>query len=401
MTVFKNKFYYDQIGTKGNDILEQRALQTSFFTPLNVSDCTYKSPNLIMSSYDLSLTEHRIITLGCKKIKPIYVEKRMSPKDLDNAFQVMKFSNIEISVSEYKDEFNIKSNNVYDTLQKYCNKLYERSINYIDDYNVLTKKRWVSTCVYDRNSGLIKITFNVDMLPDLLVLKRYIPLNSSLLRDKTKSKYAYRNYEILKSNLYKKTWIIPIEEYKFLLKITDKYKTYGELNRKVIAPSIKYINEYTDINVKFSPIKAGNGYKFLKFEIKANSRTNLVIVEEGVEKTMPSAFNEISKALESLNIELTSTDAETLIDNAIEITQTNNIDVNVVDYILEKIELLKKYLICNKVDNTIGYLLSAIKNNWKINSKEQSKEPRKNGFNNFEGREYDYSDLEKQLLSRG
>ena len=49
----------------------------------------------------------------------------------------------------------------------------------------------------------------------------------------------------------------------------------------------------------------------------------------------------------------------------------------------------------------MGYLLSAIKNNWKINSKEQSKEPRKNGFNNFEGREYDYSDLEKQLLGRG
>ena len=225
-----------------------------------------------MSSYDLSLTEYRIITLGCKKIKPIYVEKRMSPNDLNNAFQAMKFSDIEISVSEYKQEFNIKGNNIYDTLQKYCNKLYERSINYLDETNVFTKKRWVSTCKFNRDNGLIKITFNVDMIPDLLVLKRYIPLNSSLLRDKTKSKYAYRNYEILKSNLYKKTWTIPLEEYKFLLKITDKYKTYGELNRKVIAPSIKYINEYTDIEVKFTPIKAGNSYKFLRFEIKTVGR---------------------------------------------------------------------------------------------------------------------------------
>ena len=381
--------------------MKQKALQTSFFTPLNSNDCTYKSPNLIMSSYDLSLTEHRIITLGCKKIKPIYVEKRMSPNDLNNAFQAMKFSDIEISVSEYKQEFNIKGNNIYDTLQKYCNKLYERSINYLDETNVFTKKRWVSTCKFNRDNGLIKITFNVDMIPDLLVLKRYIPLNSSLLRDKTKSKYAYRNYEILKSNLYKKTWTIPLEEYKFLLKITDKYKTYGELNRKVIAPSIKYINEYTDIEVKFTPIKAGNSYKFLRFEIKSNSRTNSDIVGEDIEQTMPSAFNEISRALEDLRINLTSTDAEKLIDTAIEVTQTNNIDVNVVDYIVEKIELLKNYLVCNKVDNTIGYLLSAIKNNWKIKSKEQSNKSRKNGFNNFEGREYDYSDLEKQLLGRG
>ena len=381
--------------------MKQKALQTSFFTPLNSNDCTYKSPNLIMSSYDLSLTEHRIITLGCKKIKPIYVEKRMSPNDLNNAFQAMKFSDIEISVSEYKQEFNIKGNNIYDTLQKYCNKLYERSINYLDETNVFTRKRWVSTCKFNRDNGLIKITFNVDMIPDLLVLKRYIPLNSSLLRDKTKSKYAYRNYEILKSNLYKKTWTIPLEEYKFLLKITDKYKTYGELNRKVIAPSIKYINEYTDIEVKFTPIKAGNSYKFLRFEIKSNSRTNSDIVGEDIQKTMPSAFNEISRALVELNIELTSVDAEKLIDNAIEVTQTNNIDVNVVDYIVEKIELLKNYLVCNKVDNTIGYLLSAIKNNWKIKSKEQSNKSRKNGFNNFEGREYDYSDLEKKLLGRG
>ena len=112
-----------------------------------------------MSSYDLSLTEHRIITLGCKKIKPIYVEKRMSPNDLNNAFQAMKFSDIEISVSEYKQEFNIKGNNIYDTLQKYCNKLYERSINYLDETNVFTKKRWVSTCKFNRDNGLIKITF--------------------------------------------------------------------------------------------------------------------------------------------------------------------------------------------------------------------------------------------------
>ena len=327
--------------------MKPKALQTSFFTPLNSNDCTYKSPNLIMSSYDLSLTEHRIITLGCKKIKPIYVEKRMSPNDLNNVFQAMKFSDIEISVSEYKQEFNIKGNNIYDTLQKYCNKLYERSINYLDDTNVFTRKRWVSTCKFNRDNGLIKITFNVDMIPDLLVLKRYIPLNSSLLRDKTKSKYAYRNYEILKSNLYKKTWTIPLEEYKFLLKITDKYKTYGELNRKVIAPSIKYINEYTDIEVKFTPIKARNSYKFLRFEIKSNSRTNSDIVGEDIQKTMPSAFNEISRALVELNIELTSTDAETLIDNAIEVSHTNNINVNVVDYILDKIEILKDYLICN------------------------------------------------------
>lgn len=381
--------------------MENKAIQTSFFAPLNVSECTYKSPNLIMSSYDLSLTEHRIITLGCKKIKPIYVEKRMSPKDLENVLQAMKFQDIEISVSEYKQEFGIKGNNIYDTLENYCNKLYERSINYFDETNVLSKKRWISGCKFDRTNGLIKLTFNIEMIPDLLVLKRFIPLCNVLLKDKTKSRFPYRNYEILKSNLYKGTWQVSIEEYKFLLKITDKYKKYDAFYNKVIKPSIDYINENSDIKVKFTPIRSGRSYKFLKFEIKPNSRTNFVGFKEDVQKTMPSAFNEISRALAELNIELTSTDAEILIDNAIEVTQTNNINVNVVDYILEKIQILKDYLICNKVDNTMGYLLSAIKNNWKINPKEKSNKPRVNGFNNFEGRKYDYEDLEKKLLGRG
>ena len=381
--------------------MEQKTLQTSFFTPLNATDCTYKSPNLIMSSYDLSLTEHRIITLGCKKIKPIYVEKRMSPKDLDNALQAIKFKDIEISVSEYKEAFNIKGNNIYDTLEKHCNMLYERSINYFDEANVLSKKRWISGCHFDRPNGLIKLTFNVEMIPDLLVLRRFVPLSNTLLEDKVQSKYAYRNYEILKSNMYKGEWKISVEEYKFLLKVSDKYNKYNELNKRIIKPSLKYINDNSDIHVELTPIRSGRFYKFLKFDIRPNINIESTIDNEPIEDTMPSAFNEISRALVELNIELTSTDAETLIDTAIEVTQANNIDINVVDYIVEKIELLKNYLVCNKVDNTIGYLLSAIKNNWTITSKEQSNKSRKNGFNNFEGREYDYSDLEKQLLGRG
>ena len=42
--------------------------QISMFKQLNTSEYTYKSSELIMSSYELTVTEQRIITLGCKKI---------------------------------------------------------------------------------------------------------------------------------------------------------------------------------------------------------------------------------------------------------------------------------------------------------------------------------------------
>ena len=100
--------------------------QLSMFKPLNNIDCTYKSHNLIMSSYELSLTEQRIITLACKKIKPIYIEKRITPKSLKKISGALEFSEIEISVSEFRKEFNLKGNNIYDALEKYANTLYER-----------------------------------------------------------------------------------------------------------------------------------------------------------------------------------------------------------------------------------------------------------------------------------
>ena len=67
--------------------------------------------------------KQRIITLGCKKIKPLYIENKMTPNDLKKLATALEFSNIEISVSEYKKEFNVNTNNIYDSLEKYSNKL--------------------------------------------------------------------------------------------------------------------------------------------------------------------------------------------------------------------------------------------------------------------------------------
>jgi len=50
-----------------------------------------------------------------------------------------------------------------------------------------------------------------------------------------------------------------------------------------------------------------------------------------------------------------------------------------------------------KIRNKVGALLTAIKDDWKP-SKSESNYVSVPGFNNFEGREYDYDSLEKKLL---
>ena len=74
---------------------------------LNNTKCTYKSPTLIATSYELSFTQQRIIALGCKKMQPIYIEKRMTPNDLQKVLGAMQFRLIEISVSEFRKEYDI------------------------------------------------------------------------------------------------------------------------------------------------------------------------------------------------------------------------------------------------------------------------------------------------------
>lgn len=372
--------------------------QLSLFTQLNTTNYTYKSFNLIMSSYNLSLIEHRIITLGCKKIKPIYVEKRIAPKDLQDITTAMNFTDIEISVSEYKKEFKTKGNGIYDALEKYCDLLFERKIQYIDELNRPSKKRWIEDCTFDRPNGKIILTFNIKMIPDLLILKgRYVPLFLGLLSENIKSKHTFRTYEILKSNLYNKTWKVSVEEYKYLLGIKDKYSKYGELNRNVISPSLKSINKFSDIFVNLETIKSGKSIKWLVFNISSNNSTKSLHENNNEFKnTIPTVFEEISNSLKKLNVELSSEDAEILIDEAIEVTQNKYKDKNVVEYILEKIDVLGNYLLNNKVDNVIGYLLQAIKKDWKVITINNNK-----GFNNFDGRQYtdiDYINIENKLL---
>lgn len=371
--------------------------QMSMFKQLNTSEYTYKSSELIMSSYELTVTEQRIITLGCKKIKPLYIENKMTPNDLKKLATALEFSNIEISVSEYKKEFNVNTNNIYDSLEKYSNKLYEREIIYYDNEE-LSRKRWISSCRFNRKKGTIYLTFNTDMILDLLLLNgNYIALKNNILSESVRSKYVYRNYEIFKSYLYLHKWKISIEEYRFLLQINNKYKKFAELKRNVIEPSLKFINLNSDIKVTYTTTKKGKNINWIEFNIQENknSTTTLHSINNFKDK-IPSVFKEISNALEKYNITLTSEEAELLIDKSIEVTRKKYKNKSAVQYILEKIKILDNYILTNKVNNVIGYLIKAIEEDWSMCNIDKNY---KNGFNNFEGRNYS-DEFFKQLESK-
>lgn len=362
---------------------------------LNNTEYTYKSHNLIFSSYELSITQQKIISLACKKITPIYIEKRLSPNDMTKVLGVMQFSLIEISVSEYKREYNMKTNNLYDYLEKEINTLYNKTFNYFNEDNKLKKRRWVSSIDFDRPNGKISLTFNPDIILDILVFKgKYIPLLFDLKKKDIRSPYSFRIYEILKAVSYLGKYKLSVEEFKFLLDITDKYKDFGKLNDKVIKPNIIIINKYSDIEVTYETIRCGRqGVKWIEFFIK-KQKDYKIKGDDSFKDKIPTAFNELQSCLDKFNIELTSTMAEEMFNIAIEITKNKYPDTNPLDYIKQKIKVLNNYILNNDVKDTVAFLMSALQNDYKSNPIKKEKI----GFDNFEGREYDYDALEKRLL---
>lgn len=380
--------------------IEQLGFLDDISKELNTTKYTYKSHELISSSYELSITEQRIISLACKKIQPIYIENKIEPDKLDTVLNLMKFSQIQIAVNEFKREYNIKTKNIYNVLKETIENFFERKVSFYKG-NKLVDKRWISTAGYDDKEGSFTLTFNPDMIKDLLVFKgKYVALFFDMSQN-IKSKYAFRIYEILKSNSYLGVYDVSLEDFRFMLKIEkDSYVDFSNFKTRVINPNIKVINEYSDIYVEFEPLRNGKSTTHLRFKIK-NKPNRVISPDLDFKNRIPKSFAEVEKALSEYNVKLTSADAEKLFNSAVEITISNKINKNATDYILEKIGYMKEYAVNIKdIDSAIGWLDWAIKGNFKYEN-QGIKKDKKLKFNNFEGRKRtpeEWNSLENKLL---
>lgn len=368
-----------------------------------------KSNNLIDCSYKLTLAEQRLINLACKKLKPIFVSKNISFEELVLLAKTNFFEPIEITVPEYKREFNIKSNNVYREMVKITESLRKKEIIYFDEEKGLIKKWWVITSIYDFKAKKVCITFHPDLIMDLLIFNgRYTKLNYSYLAT-TKSFYSNRMYELLRQYLNIGYRSFDIQDLRFKLGLKDtEYPRYANLKQKILEPSRKWINENSDIYIEIHENKLGaRNVKKLDFIIKQqnieenNSPKSITFqtsINEFIEEN--SAYMTIK---DILNIDLTAEEVDLICNSAIDGLNSNNMtNIKVLDYIKEKWEIVNQYAKNKKDFNHIGALIKALKDNWQSPKKvilEENKTKIK--FNNFEGRGSDYygnPELERQLL---
>ena len=201
--------------------------------------------------FQLTVQEQKIILYLISKIKP-------NDKDFhSNKFDIQEFCDVcGIDNRNGKNYVNLKT-----TIKNLSDKsLWVR----VDKSEILY--RWINDAVINKDSGVIQIQFHDRMKPFLLELKSNFTQYELLYILAMQSQYGIRLYEVLKSHEFKKEFTFDLEELKNMLMAT-KYSSYSDFRKRVLVTAAREINDLSDINVIYEPIKNKQKVVKLKFLI--------------------------------------------------------------------------------------------------------------------------------------
>ena len=216
--------------------------------------------NLIMANYNMTALEQKLflILLSTIKKEDTEVTKRI--------FRVADLAKL----------MNVTQHSLYKDLKRTCKTLMTKTIEVQKPDGDWDMINIIPTSKYHNAQGTISLKVNKDAYPYLLQLKKmftHFKLENILELD---SKYAIRIYQQAKSNLNRKTYIISLNDFKRSLCLTQKaYNSFSNINLKVLTPSIKEINNKTDIKISIEQIKVGRKVDSLKFNVYPNKITNV------------------------------------------------------------------------------------------------------------------------------
>lgn len=239
-----------------------------------------KSNEIVQKSrYDFSLSEQRMIAYICSKIKPI--------ESAGVAFQL----EYDFNILDYVRICGIEDNGrVYEECKALLKGLRDKSMWLTLPDGSETTVGWLAKATTNKRSGIAKIKIDEDLAPYLFDLQsKFLSYGLKNILN-MKSQYSIRIYELVKSYYDLKIaqsdrrsmkekmarpktieWSIDIDDLKKKLMV-DKiksYSDYGKFRQKVLEIAQKEINELTDINVYFEPIKKGRKVVAIRFQIVA------------------------------------------------------------------------------------------------------------------------------------
>ena len=210
-----------------------------------------KSNELLRQSrYSLDAVEQKIIVYLISKIRP-------DDTELDN---------VRIKLSELFSLMGIQDGGEsYVRLKRIIKGIRDKSW-WITSGEKDILFSWIDAAEIEH--GVVTLRLSDSLKPHLLALRerftQYEMVNILVLR----SRYAIRLYELFMSYRYQGEWVVSVAELRDILQTGDKYKDYRDFRKRVLTPSLKEINKYTDLTVEMETIRMGRRIESLRFTIK-------------------------------------------------------------------------------------------------------------------------------------
>jgi plasmid replication initiation protein len=345
---------------------------------MNKNYVVTKSNNLINCNYNLSLQEQKIILTLASMVQP----------------QDTEFAEYEFKIKDFIKLLGIKDQSKYTELPKITKEL-KKKVFEITEGTDLIQVSWLGGVRYKKNEGLLILSLDKGLKPYMLGLKELYTSYKLENVLSLKSKYSIRLFEILKSNLFKKTIEIELEELKKMVGATEKtYNIYNNFKRKVLIQAQKELNYKTDIYFEFEEIKNGRKITSIQFHIKANKTK----VENEIAATKNNEVDETLKVNETY-IENVKSIIKIVIDKEITDKSANEIYKCATKHNkygnnpLELINEVAEYSKTQSIKGFVGWFKSTV-----AEYEKPIETSKKTKFNDYEQRSYDYDELEKKLL---
>lgn len=220
-----------------------------------------KGNDLIQKSrFELSLTEQKTVAYICSMIQPI--------QEAESGFQL----EYEFKIRDYCKMCGIDYNNGknYQDVKAILKKLRDRSMWVSLPDGRETIVAWLSDAIVDKKGGTVYIELHKRMVPYLFDLKQKFTKYQLYNVLGMKSAFSVRIYELMKSYSFRHTITFEIDKLKKLLMVEDvkSYNRFADFRRFVLEKAQSEINELTDINISFEPIKTGRKVTSIRFTIE-------------------------------------------------------------------------------------------------------------------------------------
>jgi plasmid replication initiation protein len=226
-----------------------------------------KDNALMNASYNLEVTEQRLILLAI-------INARETHQGITSD------SKLEIHANDYASQFHVTKEAAYKALKTAVNNLFERQFSFKEETKKgigIVRSRWVSRIKYIDDSAILEITFAPDVVPLITRLEKHFTSYQIQQVTQLTGKYAIRLYELLIA--WREVGKVPqIELSEFRAKLgveEDEYKAMNHFKSRVLEPSIKQINQHTDITVSYEQQKKGRTITGFSFKFKQKSQPKL------------------------------------------------------------------------------------------------------------------------------